>query len=104
MFRRDGTNVYTSTQLSFVRAALGTEIEVPTLEGPVSLNIPEGTQTGSVFRLRGKGIPNVRTGLKGDEFVTVDLVTPKNLNRKQKELLQELADISGEKVKKKRKL
>ena len=104
VFRRDGTNVYTSTQLSFVRAALGTEIEVPTLEGPVSLNIPEGTQTGSVFRLRGKGIPNVRTGLKGDEFVTVDLVTPKNLNRKQKELLQELADISGEKVKKKRKL
>ena len=103
-FQRDGTNLYIATDLSFVRAALGTEIQVPTLEGPVSLNIPEGTQTGSVFRLRGKGVPNVRTGIKGDEFVTVNLVTPKNLNRKQKELLQELADLSGEKVKKKRKL
>ena len=103
-FQRDGTNIYISAELSFVQAALGTEIQVPTLEGPVSLNIPEGTQTGSVFRLRGKGVPNARTGLKGDEFVTVNLVTPRNLNRKQKELLQELADISGEKVKKRRKL
>lgn len=103
-FQREGTNIYVATDLSFVRAALGTEIQVPTLEGPVSLNIPEGTQTGSVFRLRGKGVPNVRTGLRGDEFVTVNLSTPKNLSRRQKELLQELADISGEKVKKKRKL
>ncbi len=97
-FRRDGTNLYTTASISFVQAALGTEIQVPTLDGQVSLNIPEGTQTGSVFRLRGKGVPNLRTGLKGDEFVTVDLTTPKNMNRRQKELLQEFADIAGEKT------
>ena len=90
--------------MSFVQATLGAEIQVPTLEGPVSLNIPEGTQTGSVFRLRGKGVPNVRTGLKGDQFVTVNLQTPKNLSRKQKELLQEFAELAGEKTKKKRRL
>ena len=97
-FQREGTSIYVTASISFVQAALGTEIQVPTLEGTVSLNIPEGTQTGSVFRLRGKGVPNVRTGIRGDEFVTVDLVTPKNLTKRQRELLQELADIAGEKT------
>lgn len=103
-YQREGTNLYTSVGLSFVQAALGAEIQVPTIDGPVNLNIPEGTQTGSVFRIRGKGVPNVRTGSRGDEYVTVNLQTPKNLGRRQRELLQEFADLSGEKTKKKRRL
>ena len=103
-FQREGTSIYTTAELGFVQAALGTEIKVPTLDGEVSLNIPEGTQTGAVFRLRGKGVPNVRTGLRGDQFVTVNLQTPKALSKKQRELLQEFADLAGEKTKKKWKL
>ena len=99
VFRREGTSIYTSAKLSFVQAALGTEIEVPTLDGNVSLNIPEGTQTGSVFRLRGKGVPSLRGGGRGDQFVTVDLETPKNLSAHQKGLMQELAESLGAKVK-----
>ena len=76
---------------------------MPTLDGQVSLNIPEGTQTGSVFRLRGKGVPSLRTGLKGDQFVTVELTTPKNMSHRQKELLQEFAELAGEKAGGKRK-
>ena len=98
VFQREGTNVYISTRLSFVQAALGAEIEVPTLDGNVTLNIPEGTQTGSVFRLRGKGIPSLRGAGRGDQYVTVDLETPKNLSAKQKELMRELADSLGTKV------
>ena len=102
-FQREGTNIYTTASISFVQAALGTEIQVPTLDGQVSLNIPEGTQTGSVFRLRGKGVPSLRTGLKGDQFVTVELTTPKNMSHRQKELLQEFAELAGEKAGGKRK-
>jgi molecular chaperone DnaJ len=100
VFQREGNSIYITKTLSFVQAALGTEIQVPTLDGDVALTIPEGTQTGSVFRLRGKGVPSLRGGMRGDQFVTVNLETPKNLNARQKELLQELAEISGEKVKK----
>ena len=98
VFQREGTSIYISTNLSFIQAALGTEIEVPTLDGNVSLNIPEGTQTGSVFRLRGKGVPSLRGGARGDQFVTVNLETPKNLSSKQKELMRELAESLGEKT------
>lgn len=100
VFRREGSNIYLSTTLSFVQAALGTEIQVPTLDGTVALNIPEGTQPGSVFRIRGKGVPSLRGG-RGDQFVTVNLETPKGLNQKQRELLQELADSLGQKVREK---
>jgi molecular chaperone DnaJ len=100
VFQREGSNIYITTTLSFVQAALGTEIQVPTLDGDVSLTIPEGTQTGSVFRLRGKGVPSLRGGMRGDQFVTVNLETPKSLTARQKELLQEFAEISGEKVEK----
>ena len=95
MFQREGSNIYISTNLSFVQAALGAEIEVPTLDGNVALNIPEGTQTGSVFRLRGKGVPSLRGGGRGDQYVTVNLETPKNLSAKQKELMRELAESMG---------
>ena len=99
VFQREGTNIYITTKLNFIQAALGAEIEVPTLDGAVSLTIPEGTQTGSVFRLRGKGVPSLRGGGRGDQFVTLELETPKNLNGRQKELMRELADSFGEKVK-----
>ena len=95
VFQREGSNIYISTNLSFVQAALGAEIEVPTLDGNVALNIPEGTQTGSVFRLRGKGVPSLRGGGRGDQYVTVNLETPKNLSAKQKELMRELAESMG---------
>lgn len=97
-FQREGTNIYTTATLSFVQAALGTEVEVPTLDGPVSLNIPEGTQTGAVFRLRGKGVPSLRGGSRGDQYVTVNLETPKNLSARQKELLKEFAESASMKV------
>ena len=99
VFQREGSNIYFAVKLSFLQAALGTEIEVPTLDGNVSINIPEGTQTGSVFRLRGKGVPNLHSGGRGDQYITVDLVTPKGLNARQKELMRELAEAMGEKTK-----
>ncbi len=98
IFQREGTNLYSTISMTFVQAALGTEVEVETLDGPVSLNIPEGTQTGAVFRLRNKGVPSVRTGNRGDLYVTVNLETPKNLSSKQKELLREFAELSGTKI------
>ncbi len=100
VFRRDGSDIYISASLSFVQAALGTEIQVPTLDGKVALNIPEGTQTGSTFRIRGKGVPNPRGG-RGDQFVTVNLETPKNLTQKQRELMQELAEAFGHRIREK---
>ncbi len=99
IFQREGTNLYMSTNLSFVQAALGAEIKVPTLEGDVALTIPEGTQTGSVFRLRGKGVPSLRGGGRGDQYVTVNLETPKNLSAREKELMRELAECLGTSVK-----
>lgn len=99
IFQREGNNLYMETSVNFVQAALGTEIQVPTLDGDVALNIPEGTQTGSVFRLRGKGVPSLRGGGRGDQYVTVNLETPKNMTARQKELMRELADSFGEKVK-----
>jgi molecular chaperone DnaJ len=95
VFQREGNNIYIATTLSFVQAALGAEINVPTLDGDVALTIPEGTQPGSVFRLRGKGVPSLRGGGRGDQYITVNLETPKNLSAKQKELMRELADSMG---------
>ena len=95
-FEREGTSVLLEQELSFVQAALGAEIEVPTLDGKVKLTIPEGTQTDSVFRLRGKGIPMLRGGGRGDQFVTVRVAVPKGLSASQKELLREFAATFGE--------
>nr|WP_295969491.1 molecular chaperone DnaJ [uncultured Bacillus sp.] len=94
-FERDGDDVYCEIPLTFVQAALGDEIEVPTLHGKVKLKIPAGTQTGTKFRLRGKGIPNVRGRGTGDQHIIVKVITPTKLTEKQKQLLQEFADISG---------
>ena len=102
-FDREGTSVYYEMPISFVQAALGAEVEVPTLDGRVKYTIPEGTQTGTVFRLRGKGIPHLRSTSRGDQFVTVNVQTPKGLNSEQKELLRRFAESMGEKADKKSK-
>ncbi len=95
-FERDGTSVLLEQEISYAQAALGSEVEVPTLDGKVKLNIPEGTQPGAVFRLRGKGIPYLRGGGRGDQFVTVNIKVPKNLTSSQKELLRQFAASMGE--------
>ncbi|GGJ08762.1 molecular chaperone DnaJ [Halopseudomonas pertucinogena] len=92
IFQRDGKNLYCEVPISFADAALGGELEVPTLDGRVKLKIPEGTQTGKLFRLRGKGVVPVRGGAPGDLLCRVVLETPVNLTRRQRELLGELRD------------
>ena len=95
-FTRQGQNVYLEMPVSFTQAALGAEIEVPTLEGKVRYTINEGTQTGTVFRLRGKGIPYVNSKSRGDQFVTVVVETPTGLNKEQRELLKKFEQSTGE--------
>ncbi|MBN2122526.1 molecular chaperone DnaJ [Candidatus Micrarchaeota archaeon] len=88
-FKRSGNDIYIESPVSFVQAALGDKITVPTLFGEAELNIPAGTQSHTVFRLRGEGIPNVHTGHKGDEMVRVIVSIPKRLSGKQKKLLKD---------------
>ena len=95
-FERDGNDVLMEQEISFAQAALGADIEVPTLDGSVKLNIPEGTQTGAKFRLRGKGIPYLRGTGRGDQWVFVRVATPRNLTSSQKELLRQFAASMGE--------
>ncbi|WP_397378901.1 molecular chaperone DnaJ [Pseudomonas sp.] len=89
IFQRDGKHLYCEVPISFADAALGGELEVPTLDGRVKLKIPEGTQTGKMFRLRGKGVAPVRGGGAGDLMCKVAVETPVNLDRRQRELLDE---------------
>jgi len=95
-FKRDGNSVLYEQPLSFVQAALGAEVNIPTLDGKIKFNIPEGTQTGTVFRLRERGIPFIRGKGRGDQFVTVRVVTPENLGEAQKAILREFAKATGE--------
>lgn len=94
-FERDGDDIYCEIPITFAQAGLGDEIEVPTLHGKVKLKVPAGTQTGTKFRLKGKGVPNVRGYGVGDQHIVVRIVTPTKLTDRQKELLQEFAEISG---------
>ncbi len=93
IFERQGANLYASVPISFAQAALGAEIKVPTLEEEEELKIPAGTQTGTVFRLRSKGMPSLGGRGKGDLFVAVTLITPKTLTKEQRKLLEQLAEI-----------
>ena len=93
IFTREDNNLFCEVPIGFVIAALGGEMEVPTLDGKVSLKIPAGTQTGKMFRVRGKGVKPVRTGVVGDLICRVVVETPVNLTERQKELLREL-DLS----------
>jgi molecular chaperone DnaJ len=90
IFQRDGKHLYCEVPISIVDAALGGELEVPTLDGRVKLKIPDGTQTGKLFRLRGKGVAPVRGGGAGDLMCKVMVETPVNLDKRQRELLEEL--------------
>ena len=96
LFEREGSSVYLEQEISYAQAVLGADVEVPTLDGKVKLTIPEGTQPGATFRLRGKGIPFLRGGGRGDQFVTVKLAVPRGLSGSQKEALRQYAAAMGE--------
>jgi molecular chaperone DnaJ len=93
LFERQGNNLYVNVPVTFTQAALGAEIKVPTLDGDDMLTIPESTQTGSIFRLKGKGIVSLQGQGRGDLFVVTTIVTPTRLTREQKRLLEEFAVI-----------
>jgi molecular chaperone DnaJ len=96
VFRREDTEILCDMPISFAQAALGATIDVPTLDGPAKLKIPAGTQGGKVFRLKGKGVPSLQGGGRGDEHVRVFVETPSHLSKEQRELLERFAALSGE--------
>lgn len=98
LFTREGNDIHFEMPITFVQAALGDEIEVPTLDGKVKYKVPEGTQSGTVFRLREKGIPRIRGNSRGDQYVKVVVDVPKKLNESQKDILREFAKECGEEV------
>ncbi|MFH1426976.1 MAG: DnaJ C-terminal domain-containing protein, partial [Patescibacteria group bacterium] len=89
-FIREGYEIKSEATISFTQAVLGDKIEVETVDGPVKLKIPEGTESGTVFNLRGRGVIHLQGRGRGDHLVKVKIKTPKNLNRKQKKMLEEL--------------
>lgn len=97
-FERDGTTVLCEVPINIVQATLGAEIKVPTLDGQVTMKVPEGTQPGKVMRLKGKGIPSLRGGGRGDQLVRMKVVVPTKLTDKQKDALQKFADISKDNI------
>ena len=99
IFERDGANIYCEVPITVTEATLGAEIDIPTLEGTAKHRIDEGTQPGTVFTLRGKGIPyvNDRQGRRGDLIITVNVEIPRGLSDKQKDALREFAEACGEK-------
>lgn len=97
IFERQGYDVFCEVPITFAQAALGAEIEVPTLDGPVKYSIKEGTQTHTRFRLRGKGVPHLRSSsMRGDQYVTVKVEVPKKLNDEQRKALKKFAELSGD--------
>ena len=97
-FRRDGTTVLYEQPVTFFQAAMGTELEIPTIDGKVKYTLPAGTQTGTTFRLRGKGIPELRGRGRGDQYVTIRVQVPTSMNAEQKEALRAFAQAMGENV------
>ncbi len=95
---RDGNDLISIVPISFTQAALGASIDVPSLDGPKQLKIPAGTQHGSIFRIKGQGLPDIRTRRTGDELVQVVVEVPTRLNSKQEELLREFAEIENKSV------
>ncbi len=103
IFERRGNDVWCEMPITFTQAALGADVEVPTLDGKVSYHVHDGTQPGDVFRLKGKGIQSLRSRMRGDQYVQVIVEVPKNLSEKQKELIRQLDSDTGEKNYQKRK-
>jgi molecular chaperone DnaJ len=96
LFKREGQDIICEIPIGFVQAALGTEIDAPTLTGNTKLKVPAGTQPGQTFRLRGKGFPHLRGGGSGDQVCRIDVEVPTRLTAKQKELLQEFERLNSE--------
>ena len=96
LFRREGTSILCDAPITFAQAVLGAELEIPTIDGKVKYDLPEGTQTGTTFRLKGKGIPSINGRGRGDQYVTVYIETPKNLNKEQKDALKKFAEAVGD--------
>ena len=98
LFTRDGPDLHCEVPIPFVHAALGTEVEVPTLEGKVKMRIPEGTQPGKVLRLRGKGLPSLGGRGRGDQLVHIFVEVPTRLTDRQRELLEQFAEETDTEV------
>jgi molecular chaperone DnaJ len=98
LFQREGRDLYCDEPISFVQATLGAEIEVPTLEGKVTMRVPEGTQSGQVLRLRAKGLPSLGAGHRGDQLVRIFVEVPTRLTQRQRQLLEQFAEESGDDV------
>ena len=98
LFKRDGRNLYYELPISYVQACLGDKVDVPTIDGEVSLKIPAGTQSESTFKIKGEGIKDVNWSGKGNLYVKVHVVVPKKLSDKQKDILKDFADVSGEEI------
>ena len=96
VFDRDSNNLWVEAQISFAQAALGSEVQVPTLDGTALVTVPPGTQTDTVFRLKGRGMPDLRGHADGDEYVKVIVVTPTKLSPQQKELMQQFGQSTGD--------
>ena len=97
IFSRNGYEVYCEVPITFVQAALGAEIEIPTIDGMMKYDIPEGTQSGTAFRIKGKGIKSLRSGARGDQIINVIVEVPKNLNSEQKQALEKFGQVTNDK-------
>lgn len=97
-FQRDNTDIHCQVEISFIQAALGSSISVPTLNSKKPLEIPKGTQPGDLFRFRNNGIPSLRTGQRGDQIIQVLIKTPTNINKKQESLLRDFDNIEKSKI------
>ena len=96
LFERQGEDLFCEIPIKFTLASLGGSIEVPTLFGKASLKLPAGTQSGTTFRLRGKGMPNLRGAAQGDQLIRVHVEVPQSLSAEQRRILEEFAKISGD--------
>jgi DnaJ-class molecular chaperone len=90
VFKREGNNLYVDAPVTVAEAVLGGKIKVQTLDGTVNMKLPAGTDSGKKFRLKGKGIPNKKTGITGDQYAVVKIVVPKNVSEKTKKALEEI--------------
>jgi len=96
LFERKGDNLYVKVPVSVPEAALGAKVEVPTIDGPATIKIPPGTQSGQRLRLRGKGAPSLRGNVRGDQFVEVQVMVPRVADERTKEILREMARLNPE--------
>jgi molecular chaperone DnaJ len=103
-FTRDGQNLFVSSEISFVQAALGDKIQVPTLDEPITVDVPKGTQSGELFRIPGKGLPFPNRNGNGDLLVEIKVLTPTKLSARQEEILREFAGLDAKPLNKARKI